>query len=1089
MTSGFVPGRTVYMNRILSLSRCCAALSLLPLLLLSLQQDPFTRDDSAIERMRSAFEKRSISCAPKAPMETEFGFVSDPSPHQPVRLVFRAMAMEAGGDAEIYFEIPPEMTLHGGQTTMRGTLEKGRAYEFAVTVSIERPGQFEVRASAVAGVPEARFGRRESLYIDYDGASIKVSKTGPKADHESPPVPMGTQLNETITDVERPAEWGPVPITPRSQIKTDPNGEPLQEEGGGVGIQAPVTVTGYFRYRHNDGTLHGAYGTQAFLWDDDTLSPDDLMAQVVCDSNGFYSATFDNNDPEGGTTDLYVEWRTYNGAISVHDNSGSGGWYTGAGSIVANIPNGNFDYGSWYYDTGTPGVADGIERAYQVCDIGSAGWAHGNYTLGFTPHYTYFQWYDNSTDGTYYTRSQDRVFLQEPDFMSPDVVIHEFGHSFHDSVYGETDWPPGAGGSHWFTNHYTPGLAITEGYATYYSCSAQGDEQWYDDNNPGNLIHFDCDANWDGNGAANGNADNLSNNPNWGYDTESAVLAFLLDLDDARNSATDPYDWTTLGDNEIQDVLRFYTTGGHHCHSIQEFFNGWYSRGWAYRPQINAQMHVHGMNQGITRPTIGLYSGVSLYGGTWYYGGYGRGSFDIKNYSSIAYNLNQCYVWLRGPGGQDVGQFGGDGNGTPLAAGATRNVWLTADQTGYNSGAPNFVYGLYTVTAGHYRSDNAWQLLDPAEPGTNQQVSVNVIRDTDPPDFCAANDDGDCVNSQTSLRVYGSAFDADSSIQGYWTRVGTAPGLGNAQDWVFHAANNQNNYDYTLTGMSLAANTLYYITVVARNIEGLDTWAYTDGIIAWDATAPGPVTVTDDGVAQTDQTQIHFVATSSEGDGCISGYWTRVGTAPYLGDEQDWVFHATGDIDLFDHTITGLTMNAGATYYVTVVARNMSGLDTWGVSNGIYIGKAITGRVRLEDYEGDYTSPLVNFQIRNVGSSIVLQSHNVQLDSAGNYVLLTTIASGNYDLYCKPTHWLRRKRGNIVIGSSGATGQSFSVINGDCDGDNEVAIGDYALLSSAFGSSPGDGNWNVNADLNGDLTVDIGDYAILSARFSQTGEG
>jgi hypothetical protein len=88
----------------------------------------------------------------------------------------------------------------------------------------------------------------------------------------------------------------------------------------------------------------------------------------------------------------------------------------------------------------------------------------------------------------------------------------------------------------------------------------------------------------------------------------------------------------------------------------------------------------------------------------------------------------------------------------------------------------------------------------------------------------------------------------------------------------------------------------------------------------------------------------------------------------------------------------------------------------------------------------------------------------------------------------KATHWLRKKRTGVGVTLAGATGVNFSLVNGDVDNDNEVSIGDYSSLSSAFGSGPGDGNWNPEADLNGDLSVDIGDYSILSAHFGQVGD-
>lgn len=56
---------------------------------------------------------------------------------------------------------------------------------------------------------------------------------------------------------------------------------------------------------------------------------------------------------------------------------------------------------------------------------------------------------------------------------------------------------------------------------------------------------------------------------------------------------------------------------------------------------------------------------------------------------------------------------------------------------------------------------------------------------------------------------------------------------------------------------------------------------------------------------------------------------------------------------------------------------------------------------------------------------------------------------------------------------------------GDINGDGVVDIYDALLASTAFGSSPGDPNWNPAADMNGDGTVDIYDMIILSSHFGQ----
>lgn len=76
----------------------------------------------------------------------------------------------------------------------------------------------------------------------------------------------------------------------------------------------------------------------------------------------------------------------------------------------------------------------------------------------------------------------------------------------------------------------------------------------------------------------------------------------------------------------------------------------------------------------------------------------------------------------------------------------------------------------------------------------------------------------------------------------------------------------------------------------------------------------------------------------------------------------------------------------------------------------------------------------------------------------------------------------------VILGTSTITELNIALINGDSDGDNEVSIGDYSIVSSAYGTSLGDLGWADSADLNGDETIDIADYAILSASYGQIGD-
>ena len=87
----------------------------------------------------------------------------------------------------------------------------------------------------------------------------------------------------------------------------------------------------------------------------------------------------------------------------------------------------------------------------------------------------------------------------------------------------------------------------------------------------------------------------------------------------------------------------------------------------------------------------------------------------------------------------------------------------------------------------------------------------------------------------------------------------------------------------------------------------------------------------------------------------------------------------------------------------------------------------------------------------------------------------------------KGTHWLRQRRSNVAISSPSAQ-LDFSLINGDCDGDNEVTLVDFGQLAVSFGKSLGDAGFNANADLDGDAEVTLVDLGILNTSFGLAGD-
>ncbi len=1032
-----------------------------------------------------------------APIQTELVLLDQPQVGKPFRVTFNVLNLDDSAvNPSLRFDLPREMSAVSAPQPISQKLAKNQLYQFPATLMINRAGTFSFSAQMIAGEETYRFGRRNNIYVTVDRAGkVNVALQKPVFEDNVFGPNLARRMTPEMERSIRPSTIADLDGKPQIRTPENVNDDNIQGHP-----PASTTVSGHFGYRHEDfetpsldDTVQDAYGTQVEAWDKDDFSADDYLGADVCDSAGNFSVTFDNNADSGlesGTADVYLKFVSGNASTAVVNSSDDKYIYQ-TGVLYNNIGSGSHTGQNWYADSGTSGVSDSTERGYEVLRYETLAWLY-SHNLGHDTHYTPTLWfvgYDSSS-GSYYTNSDNHLHIEDSDISSFDVIMHEFGHSNHESLFSDADWPPGTGGSHSFTGHYTTGLAWTEGYGDYYCLAAQPDHRYYDSYDPNNLIHIDCDANYDGSGSANGNSDGAGNSS--GYDTESAVTCFLIDLFDSRNSTDDPYDWASFGGDEIYDVMRNYFTSGHRPYSIQEFFNGWHARGHAYTPKVNGQMQVHGMLQNYgSYPVLGLYSGTWTNASTWTFGGYGRGSFDVKNYSSRPYALDQLYVWVRDQNGDDVGGFGGDGNNTSIASGETRNIWQYDDSAGYPVGT--HAAGAWSITAGHYQTGGVWKVLVPAESGTDNSIPITVVYDSDIPDYATVTDDGKCVIANaipTSLHFTATADDYDSGIVGYYYSVGTSAGATNVKGWTWVDVPYQStSFEKTITGLTLAANTKYYINFAAYNLELDYKQASTDGILAFDSTDPGAVTVTDDGAITVDDAALHFTASTSEPNGCIWGYYTRVGTSPGAGDEQDWVWNYDPDSTSTNDTITGLSLTDNVTYYITVRYYNMSYGFTDGVSNGIKKQSApliISGRVVLNGWTATPAGQKVTIDIRNPGTTTVVESHTVALDASGNYSFGTSL-TGLRDLTCKGKKWLRTIRKNVVLGTGTLTNQGFVQNGGDADDDNSVTAFDYSILSDAFDTTKGDAKYDNRADFDGDLTITVFDYAILSDHFDQSG--
>lgn len=195
-------------------------------------------------------------------------------------------------------------------------------------------------------------------------------------------------------------------------------------------------------------------------------------------------------------------------------------------------------------------------------------------------------------------------------------------------------------------------------------------------------------------------------------------------------------------------------------------------------------------------------------------------------------------------------------------------------------------------------------------------------------------------------------------------------------------------------------------------------------------------------------------------------------------------------------TNANLQFDMGELVSLNYTASNLGILQP---TTGLYVdtaAKTIRGRVILQDLDPFTLRPVdrIRMKLTNAGSTAAIYDVWVPLGPNGEYEVFAPPSNGLYDLYARSTHWLIRARFNINYAGSSLTGINISLENGDSDMDNEIGIGDFAIISAAFGSSYDSvngipfGPWNFMADLDHNDEVDIGDYAIMSANFGDVGD-
>ncbi len=167
--------------------------------------------------------------------------------------------------------------------------------------------------------------------------------------------------------------------------------------------------------------------------------------------------------------------------------------------------------------------------------------------------------------------------------------------------------------------------------------------------------------------------------------------------------------------------------------------------------------------------------------------------------------------------------------------------------------------------------------------------------------------------------------------------------------------------------------------------------------------------------------------------------------------------------------------------------------------------QTVHGAIKFDGWIGSGTTNTISahvhkFQLRRFGVLLGENTITMQGGANTNVFFFDTAfniglgSTNNLEGSYKGDMWLRRTEpviftsGELYFGDDTIYGSLVNVKAGDSAEDNTVDIGDYAVFSAAYGSVPGDSNWNKLTDYDGDDEVSVGDYGIFNANYGLSGD-
>ena len=252
---------------------------------------------------------------------------------------------------------------------------------------------------------------------------------------------------------------------------------------------------------------------------------------------------------------------------------------------------------------------------------------------------------------------------------------------------------------------------------------------------------------------------------------------------------------------------------------------------------------------------------------------------------------------------------------TSMDSAGTTNMYLR-NETGGTTTTP-FTTPFSWTLAGGEGTHTVYLKLQDGLGNISNEISARTLVDLNPPSTPVVTDDGLYSGNPTTLHAVWSANDSASGIAKYSVAVGTAKGGTNIVP--FTDLGLATSTTFVVLNLVMDNTTLYYFTVQATDNVGRTSTGYSDGIKAGDPSPPSLPLVTDDGAFTPSASSLHATWTSSsDPESGVDHYEFAVGTTAGGTEIRGWV-----NVGLaLSYTATGLSLNNGTRYYISVRAVN-----------------------------------------------------------------------------------------------------------------------------------------------------------------------